>query len=96
MFYAVSVFLSFLAGLIAMAVFSRRERKRTMLAVNTIAAIGVAFTLAVNLTRGNPIWSLAAALAIAGCLYGLWVCAGRPGGIRIAAAEAEADQISLR
>jgi hypothetical protein len=91
LFYAVSVFLSFLAGLIAMAVFSRRERKRTMLTVNTIAAIGVSFTLAVNLTRGNPIWSLAAALAIAGCLYGLWVRAGRPGGIRNTAAEA--DQI---
>jgi hypothetical protein len=54
-----------------MAVFSHREHKRTMLAVNTITAIGVAFTLAVNLTRGNPIWSLATALAIAGCLYGL-------------------------
>jgi hypothetical protein len=96
LFYAVSVFLSFLAGLIAMAVFSHHERKRTMLAINTIATIGVAFTLAVNLTRGKPIWSLAAALAIAGYLYARWVRAGRPGGIRKAATEAEADQIPPR
>jgi amino acid transporter len=91
LFYAVSVFISFLAGLIAMALFSRRERRRTMFAVNLIAALAVGFTLTVNLLRGNPIWSLAAALTIAAVLYGLWVRAGRPGGIRNAAADAEAE-----
>jgi hypothetical protein len=89
LFYAVSVFLSFLAGLVAMAVFSHRDQKTPALAVNLIAAAGVGFTLAINVTRGNPIISLLAALAIAACLYWLWIRAGRPGGIRNAAAEAE-------
>jgi hypothetical protein len=89
LFYAVSVFLSFMAGLVAIAVFSHRDRKPVLLAVNVIAAVGVGFTLAVNLTRGNPTISLLAALAIAAGLYWLWVRAGRPGGIRNIAAEAE-------
>jgi K+ potassium transporter C-terminal domain len=91
LYYAVSVFLSFLAGLIAMAVFSRREGRRVMLAVNTVAAASVGFTLVVNLTRGDPIWSLAASVGIAGGLYGLWVRAGRPRGIRNAAAQAATE-----
>jgi hypothetical protein len=89
LFYAVSVFLSFLSGLVAMAVFSHRDRKPAMLSVNLIAAAGVGFTLVVNLTRGNPTISLLAALAIAAGLYGLWVRAGRPGGIRNVTADAE-------
>jgi hypothetical protein len=81
LFYAVAVFLSFLTGLLAMARFSLREGNRTLLAVNSVAVVAVAFTLAVNLGRGYPLASLAAALAIAGTLYALWVRAGRPGGI---------------
>ena len=93
LFYAVSVFLSFLAGLVAMARFSARARRPGPLVVNLVGAIVVAFTLVVNLARGEPIASLAAAVAIAGLLYGLWVRAGRPRGIRNVAAEAEqADQ----
>ncbi|MEO3748248.1 amino acid permease [Plantactinospora sp. B5E13] len=87
LFYAVSVFLSFLAGLGAMAVFSRRERRRTLLVINLLAAVGVAFTLLVNLSRGDPLVSLAAALLIAAGLYWLWVRSGRPRGIRHASAE---------
>jgi hypothetical protein len=44
----------------------------------------------VNLTRGDPIVSIGAALLIAAVLYRLWVRSGRPRGIRNAAAEAEA------
>jgi len=90
LFYAVAVFLSFLAGLVAMAAFSRRERRQAMLAVNVTAAVGVGFTLVIDLTRGDPIVSVLAALAIAAGLYRLWIRAGRPGGIRNATAEAAA------
>jgi hypothetical protein len=82
LYYAVAVFLSFLAGLCAMAVFSRRERRPVQLAVNLIGAFGVAFTLVVDLSRGSPIASLAAALLIAAVLYWQWVRAGRPRGVR--------------
>lgn len=91
LFYAVSVFLSFLAGLLAMAVFSRRDHRAGLLVLNLFGALVVAFTLVVNLARGLPLVSLAASLAIAGGLYRVWVRAGRPGGIRDVAAEAESD-----
>jgi len=91
LFYAVSVFLSFLAGLLAMAVFSRREHRRGFLVLNLFGALVVAFTLVVNLARGLPLVSLGASLLIAGSLYWMWVRAGRPGGIRDVAAEGEAD-----
>ncbi|MGT2462910.1 amino acid permease [Sinomonas atrocyanea] len=91
LFYAVSVFLSFLAGLASMALFSHRERRRGYLLLNVVGAAVVAFTLAVNLARGLPIVSLAASALIAGLLYGAWVRAGKPRGIRNAAAEAEAE-----
>jgi hypothetical protein len=90
LFYAVAVFLSFLTGLLAMARFSLREGKHALLAVNTLAVLAVGFTLAINLGRGYPLASLAAALAIAGSLYALWVRAGRPRGI--AEAERLAEQ----
>ena len=86
-FYAVAVFLSFLAGLAAMAVFFRRERRPVQLAVSLVGAFGVAFTLAVNLVRGYPIASLAAALLVAAVFYWLWVRTGRPRGIAGAVAE---------
>jgi amino acid transporter len=81
LFYAVSVFLSFLAGLVAMARFSAREGRRGSLALNAVGAAVVAFTLVVNLGRGLPIISLAAALLIAVALHRVWVRAGRPTGI---------------
>jgi hypothetical protein len=89
LFYAVSVFMSFLAGLTAMAVFSRRDRKPRSVALNLVGTLVVAFTLVVNLTRGLPIVSLGASLLIAGTLHRVWVRAGRPAGIRNLAAEAE-------
>lgn len=87
LFYAASVFLSFVAGLLAMTRFSWRERRRGFLVLNVIGTVAVGFTLAVNLTRGEPIASIGVALAIAGTLYGLWVKAGRPRGIRNVAAK---------
>lgn len=89
LFYAVSVFLSFLAGLSAMARFSAREHRFGYLAVNLIGALAVAFVLVVNLARGKPIVSLAASLLIAGLLYRLWVKQGRPRGIRDTVDEAD-------
>ena len=45
-------------------------------------AAAVSFTLAINVARGEPIISIAAALLIAAGLYALWVRSGRPRGIR--------------
>ena len=91
LFYAVSVFLSFLAGLSAMACFSARERRFGYLAVNLVGALAVAFVLAVNLARGEPIASLATSLLIAAFLYRLWVKQGRPRGVRDTVAETHQD-----
>jgi len=89
-FYAVAVFLSFLAGLAAMSVFFRRERRPAQLAVSLVGTFGVAFTLAVNLARGYPIVSLAAATLVAAVFYWLWIRAGRPRGIAGTVAEPDA------
>lgn len=89
LFYAVSVFLSFLAGLLAMARFSRQDRRKGFLLLNLSGGAVVAFTLIVNLARGAPLVSLAAALLIAAVLQRMWVKAGKPRGIRNIAAQAE-------
>ena len=81
LFYAVSVFLSFFAGLLAMVVFSYQEGKWVSLALNVAGSLIVAFVLVMNLARVTPIASLGAALLIAGGLYWLWVKKGRPRGI---------------
>jgi amino acid transporter len=82
LFYAVAVFLSFLAGLAAMAFFSHRDGRTGYLVMNGAGVLIVAFTLAVNLFRGLPVVSLAAAVVIAAVLHRLWVRAGRPEGVR--------------
>jgi amino acid transporter len=89
LFYAVSVFISFLVGLLAMAHFSRQDNQQLLLAMNLTGALVVAFTLAVNLARGRPIVSVAAALVIAFALHRFWVRAGRPRGIADVVSEAE-------
>jgi hypothetical protein len=89
LYYAVAVFVSFLAGLAAMARFSWRDRRAVLVAVNVLGAAAVAFTLAVNLARGFPLLSLAATIIIAVTLYALWVRAGRPAGIEEAERHAE-------
>jgi amino acid transporter len=69
LFYAVSVFLSFLAGLLAMARFSLLDRRAGLLVLNVTGAVVVGFTLIINLARGAPLVSLAAALLVAAMLY---------------------------
>lgn len=81
LFYAVAVFLSFLMGLAAMARFAFLERRPATLVMNTVGGLVVAFTIGVNLLRGFPLVSVAAALLIALLLYRSWARAGRPGGI---------------
>jgi hypothetical protein len=81
LFYAVAVFMSFLAGLLAMLKFSHAEQRRGWVLLNGAGALLVGFTLAINLLRGYPLVSFAAALLIAGTFYWLWVRAGRPRGV---------------
>ncbi|WP_228375041.1 hypothetical protein [Demequina iriomotensis] len=90
LFYAVSVFVSFLMGLIAMARFSHHDRRPFWVALNVIAAVAVGFTLIANLMRPAAIGSLAATGIVAGGLYLAWVRAGRPRGAALAVAESEA------
>ncbi len=91
-FYAVAVFVSFLMGLTAMAVFAYRERHFGWFALNVAAAIAVTFTLVANLFRPAAIGSLVATGLVAGGLYFAWVRAGRPRGASHALAEAEAPE----
>ncbi len=90
LFYAVTVFVAFLCGLLAMRRFFKRGRQRVLLAAATVAAGAVALTLGVDLARVTPLASLAAALAIAGGLYALWIHVGRPTGVADAEQLAEA------
>ena len=89
--YAVAVFVSFLAGLLAMARFSARRGARLLALTNLLGAIGVAFTLAVNLGRGYPLLALAGTALIAFVLYRRWVGAGRPAGLEEIERNAESD-----
>jgi amino acid transporter len=89
--YAVAVFVSFLAGLLAMARFSRRRGSRLLTATNLLGAGAVAFTLAVNLARGYPLIAIAGTVLVAGFLYWRWLRAGKPRGIEAIEREAEAE-----
>ena len=89
LFYAVAVFLSFLIGLLAMAYLFRG--RRGLLSINLLGAGVVAFTLVMDLLRGLPVISLAAALLIAGGLYARWARAGRPRGIAAALERTESE-----
>ena len=66
--YAVAVFVSFLAGLLAMARFSRRRGARLFRDQPDRRRGRVAFTLVVNLTRGYPLISIAGTVLIGGFL----------------------------
>lgn len=90
--YAVAVFVSFLAGLLAMARFSRRHGKRVLTATNLLGAVAVAFTLAVNLARGYPLLAIAGTVLVAGVLYTRWVRAGRPRGVEAIERQAEDEE----
>jgi hypothetical protein len=92
LFYAVAVFIAFLAGLLSMMRFFVAEGRWLLCGTSGLGAIAVAVTLAVNLARGYPIVSLAAALVIAALLHRLWVRAGRPRGVSEAEAAAAAAE----
>ena len=91
LFYAVAVFVSFLSGLLAMARFSRQERRHGHVIVNSVGALVVLFTIGVNLERGYPIVSLLASAAIGGLFAWLWVRQGRPRGIAQIEVEVERE-----
>ena len=90
--YAVAVFLSFLAGLLAMARFTHRRGSTVLAATNMLAAVVVFFTLIVNLLRGYPLISMAATALVAAGLYWRWIRAGRPAGLEAIEREAEAEE----
>ena len=92
LFYAVAVFVSFLAGLAAMTRFSLRDKRRGLASINAAGAVAVTFTLVVNLGRGYPLLSMAATVLIAGALYALWRRAGRPAGVEEVERLAEAEE----
>lgn len=79
--YAVAVFVSFLAGLLAMAHFSHQQGARLLTVTNVVGAVAVAFTLIVNLARGYPLLALGGTVLIAALLYWRWIAAGRPAGL---------------
>lgn len=89
LFYAVSVFISFLVGLIAMARFSYQEACWKPFAMNVVGAVVVVFTLAADISRGKPIASVAVSMLIAFALYILWARAGKPRGVASVVSEAE-------
>jgi len=90
--YAVAVFVSFLAGLLAMARFSMRRGAGGLALMNLVGAVLVAFTLIVNLARGYPMLSLAGTVLIAATLYWRWIRAGRPVGLEAIERHAEAEE----
>jgi hypothetical protein len=90
--YAVAVFVSFLAGLLAMARFSHRQGRTLLTITNLAGAVGVVFTLLVNLERGYPLLALAGTVLVAGVIYWRWNRAGRPRGIESVERRAEAEE----
>jgi hypothetical protein len=89
--YAVAVFVSFLAGLLAMARFSHRRGATVLTAMNLAGAIAVAFTLVVNLARGYPLLAIGGTALVAAGLHWRWVRAGRPRGVEEIEQAAEAE-----
>lgn len=94
LFYAVAVFVSFLMGLVSMAILAHRDGQRRWMTLNIVAAVAVGFTLVMNLMRVAAIGSLAATAVASGILYWAWVRAGKPSGAAHAVAEAEAGEAS--
>lgn len=80
-FYAVAVFAGFLGATVACARLSLRDGRRGMFAVNVAGVIVIAFVLALNLRRLDPIVALAAAGLVSLYLWRVWVARGRPSGI---------------
>jgi Amino acid permease len=90
--YAVAVFVSFIAGLLAMARFFHRRGARVLTATNLLGVAAAGFTLIVNLGRGYPLIAIGSAAIVTAALYWRWVRAGRPRGIEEIEREAEAEE----
>jgi len=80
-YYAVAVFASFLGALVACAVLAYRDRRFGAFAVDVLGVALVGMVLALNMRRGGPLISLAAAGAISLALYAIWARRGRPSGV---------------
>ncbi len=80
-FYAVAVFLSFVAALAACAKLSYGDRRPVAFLVNIAGLVPVSYVLLANALRVDGIISILASLAVALGLWGSWVRRGRPGGI---------------
>ena len=80
LFYAVAVFLSFLAGLLAMLKFSWQEGRRRWVVVNGLGTVLVGFTLVINLFDRLPAGLIRRGAHHRGHLL-LAVRAGRPRGV---------------
>ena len=90
LFYAVAVFIAFWCGLASMTRLFHRDRRRWLTIVSVSGALAVGVTLALDVARGFPIVSFAAACVIAAIFYSMWVRAGRPRGVAQAERIAEA------
>lgn len=91
LFYAVAVFIAFLCGLASMTRLFHRDRRRWLTVVSVSGGLAVGVTLALDIARGYPIVSFAAACVIAAIFYSMWVRAGRPRGVAQAERIAEAE-----
>ena len=80
-FYAVAVFAGFLGATVACARLSLRDGRRPMFAANAAGVLVIAFVLALNLRRLDPVLALAAAGVVSLYLWHTWVARGRPGGV---------------
>ena len=80
-FYAVAVFAGFLGATVACARLSLRDGRRAMFAVNVAGVLVIAFVLALNLRRLDPLVSLSASGAVSLVLWRTWVARGRPSGV---------------
>ena len=91
LFYAVAVFIAFWCGLASMTRLFHRARRRWLTVVSVSGGLAVGVTLALDVARGYPIVSFAAACVIAAIFYSMWVRAGRPRGVAQAERMAEAE-----
>ncbi len=86
-YYAVAVFLSFLAALAASARLSLRDRRPWAFAVNCAGLVPVTYVLVANALRLDGIISIAVTIVVAVALWLSWVRGGRQTGIAGAVAE---------
>ena len=80
-FYAVAVFAGFLGATVACARLSLRDGRRLMFAANAAGVLVIAFVLALNLRRLDPLLSLGASALVSLYLWRTWVARGRPTGL---------------